>query len=1024
MSECASAAVYVMALRKTPRPAPHGVERPGSPVVARNFGNSGRSPPRRGTPLTLVGAADAVDQFALHSSKSDRHGTVDTAAGAATNNEGSLLLSRHLRPASVSSQSTTTSLSSHSRMFQEPRNMAWLATTSNDDLDLAHSKDQPHKRTSPMSRYALMRQSKSHAADVDSPSLLARVDALLGRSQKVNQDLVDASYLDRYSPKVSLMSGDASQHQQTGKSCMPASPSSATKEGSPSSVAVGGYKSAVTEGTTDDVNSASFSAISKCLYLHEKSGRLHRALFMGKHSTAEIADLASSAALVANEAHEAMAAARRYLLLEQLGEDAAVTLEAKSEQRSILPEPGVSTPPPRQKLSEEHPDGSSVVPSSPSMVRMGMLRETLRVMVTKPQEVRTLTDEVEENHVRSMVVKPDAEADVPTYTGVAEQVHADHIDPLTSLVRSSKKKGTQKGGGGRAGSTPRKRLNDLRNNLSAMLDMTVGNLNGSGKDEESGSEKSSPSSTVRLARSALRLAGASQNTQASSDSPRVEETVESAASGPGAMEQPSTEGPFAGEVEEASTRDSAVSQETPVSAPPSPNRGRRRSSIIAPPPSVQGTMVETSRRESQPMVPSHDQEASGRVSAVNPQCPDQEPESEHLEPLTSGWAQQFDENSIAYYYNLATRESRWDLPEHANLIGYWRQFWDEERGATFYQHTVSGDSRWFLENEGELLAPFGQEEVLAANHPHEEGNVQEATPAAADFQVEDLMVVEEVNEEEADRILRTTLPAVAAMREDTNAEAVQESTPTVPYVISIVTNFTATKETEMDVREGDIVRVTDTATSDDWFYGEKQVSISGRAAHRAGWFPKFCTVAAVFENARADSTAYAMPASQQTTMEQYENVSRIDREVAEWDARWDQDLEAEKARRAERAEAKSVMNLKAKHMDPALPSPLKRLQEFRKSLETMTRLDYDSVAQKPAPTPRKTDARMSHLDERVNNIKATIQRIAEGDSNRGGSIRGLGVTGAALRNYTRRPTPSIISSPVDKLRDIVEVHRD
>ena len=91
------------------------------------------------------------------------------------------------------------------------------------------------------------------------------------------------------------------------------------------------------------------------------------------------------------------------------------------------------------------------------------------------------------------------------------------------------------------------------------------------------------------------------------------------------------------------------------------------------------------------------------------------------------------------------------------------------------------------------------------------------------------------------------------------AEAVQESTPTVPYVISIVTNFTATKETEMDVREGDIVRVTDTATSDDWFYGEKQVSISGRAAHRAGWFPKFCTVAAVFENARADSTAYAMP---------------------------------------------------------------------------------------------------------------------------------------------------------------------
>ena len=111
-----------------------------------------------------------------------------------------------MRPASVSSQSTTTSLSSHSRMFQEPRNMAWLATTSNDDLDLAHSKDQPHKRTSPMSRYALMRQSKSHAADVDSPSLLARVDALLGRSQKVNQDLVDASYLDRYSPKVSLVS--------------------------------------------------------------------------------------------------------------------------------------------------------------------------------------------------------------------------------------------------------------------------------------------------------------------------------------------------------------------------------------------------------------------------------------------------------------------------------------------------------------------------------------------------------------------------------------------------------------------------------------------------------------------------------------------------------------------------------------------------------------------------------------------------------------------------------------------------
>ena len=63
--------------------------------------------------------------------------------------------------------------------------------------------------------------------------------------------------------------------------------------------------------------------------------------------------------------------------------------------------------------------------------------------------------------------------------------------------------------------------------------------------------------------------------------------------------------------------------------------------------------------------------------------------------------------------------------------------------------------------------------------------------------------------------------------------------PEVPFVIAVMTSYTAEKETEMSVSEGDVVRVTDGSTSNDWFYGELQGH--SNTATRRGWFPRTST---------------------------------------------------------------------------------------------------------------------------------------------------------------------------------------
>lgn len=72
-----------------------------------------------------------------------------------------------------------------------------------------------------------------------------------------------------------------------------------------------------------------------------------------------------------------------------------------------------------------------------------------------------------------------------------------------------------------------------------------------------------------------------------------------------------------------------------------------------------------------------------------------------------------------------------------------------------------------------------------------------------------------------------------------DAENFVVAVPEVPFVIAVMTSYTAEKETEMSVSEGDVVRVTDGSTSNDWFYGELQ-GPSNTSTQR-GWFPRTST---------------------------------------------------------------------------------------------------------------------------------------------------------------------------------------
>ena len=129
--------------------------------------------------------------------------------------------------------------------------------------------------------------------------------------------------------------------------------------------------------------SNSLKSISESLYLHEKCGRLHRALFMTSHnvetkvSTSKLTLLLEDAQEAAEQSYRALMQARRELLTTYLGNDAA---EAMLANAKINKKAALGSPPDNMKKSGQDDLNS---PSG----RMETLRSTLQQMVALPHAV-------------------------------------------------------------------------------------------------------------------------------------------------------------------------------------------------------------------------------------------------------------------------------------------------------------------------------------------------------------------------------------------------------------------------------------------------------------------------------------------------------------------------------------------------------------------------------------------------------------------------------------------------------------
>ena len=94
-----------------------------------------------------------------------------------------------------------------------------------------------------------------------------------------------------------------------------------------------------------------------------------------------------------------------------------------------------------------------------------------------------------------------------------------------------------------------------------------------------------------------------------------------------------------------------------------------------------------------------------------------------------GWAEQYDDHGQAYYYNIQTQETKWELPDEENDGGYWKQLWDDHENSLFYQHTISGQMRWTLrdENEPNSEAEFSTPEFTSS--PKDRKTYEHMNPA-------------------------------------------------------------------------------------------------------------------------------------------------------------------------------------------------------------------------------------------------------------------------------------------------------
>jgi hypothetical protein len=1024
-------------------------------------------------------------------------------------------------------ESIRPTLSSSSRLFQQPRTMDWLHEPKESGRKHFSSSLPPPAGTTALPPSPSLKVSKTitsaldgdrysktpgksgakrgspNLSSYDSPALVARVDALIGKSRLVNEELIKASYLDGYAPEnspgIKLLREEIKEEKKLASTSL---------------------------------SESAFDTVSKALYLHEKSGRLHRALFMGTQSSSEVAELAAEAAEASFQGMEALAAARRIVLVEQLGVDRTESILAKLE-KGRSPSGPQQTQSPRAARVERRsktakdsagrdagssPSNLPTGPTSPTMARMGMLRTTLRDIVAKPEEQRKAVSQVEAKHRaeiaseaqeftprqrleelrHNLSIMLDETVDEIINNSAEDAVNQDEEDgeDISAMLAAVRDEEQEAGGGDDADITPVEHFDEasgkpyyeiydkekkkrrttwtpVRNAEAGgdpgELDFgTVGGEGGDGArpaetkefvDEASGKVyyevndkvkkqrrttwtkpvgtkpfdaegpgawnegpgESAPEDATTTRDDSVEYIDESSGQpyyEVSDKAKKSRRTTWTKPNGfrvsfedePGTTadapneegERPADSGTESGEAVGASdavqyldntsgrsyyeVNDGAVggqkrSRRTtwtrPLDLPVAPEEGAEAldqelalnaggvlESIAEAmsPETEEGGDASPPRREQSPASsPTAQADGGGAVVGDNI-SPRQTPESERLAPVLSGWAQQYDAEGNAYYYNLASRETRWEEPGNATEGGYWQQLLDEERNAYFFRHTVTGTMRWYLENaanpdEGAGIAPENvQESVTQA----EEGN-----GGAMD-----------VNE------IRGVAPALP----DGGVSLMQEA----------------------------------------------------RVAGLVAGAHEF-------------------------------NIDRVDRDVSKWAKDFDAELSHDRrARQAERLQqsARNASQLKNR-MNPAMPSPLKRLQEFRKSLESMVKsndrlsalggrrgglltsrasLDAQSALQNtkvtaarvtsdpasftmrlekhyspPLPSAKslraaaehEAETRISNLNHRVDNIKATIQRIAEGDAGRGRTDPHSSYEGP------RRADPA---SPVERLREIIEAN--
>eukprot|EP00944_MAST-04C_sp_MAST-4C-sp1_P012482 g12482.t1 len=207
------------------------------------------------------------------------------------------------------------------------------------------------------------------------PTLLSRVDALIEKSRQRDEWENISGFRSRRNAKdISL------GEEQAGAANLNFTPPASDTVGMNENHNVG-------EGRQHNEQmlskSNSLKSISESLYLHEKCGRLHRALFMTSHnvetkvSTSKLTLLLEDAQEAAEQSYRALMQARRDLLTSYLGNDAA---EAMLANAKINKKAALGSPPDNMKKSGQDDLNS---PSG----RMETLRSTLQQMVALPHAV-------------------------------------------------------------------------------------------------------------------------------------------------------------------------------------------------------------------------------------------------------------------------------------------------------------------------------------------------------------------------------------------------------------------------------------------------------------------------------------------------------------------------------------------------------------------------------------------------------------------------------------------------------------